>query len=197
MSMNNSGIVNGNSYVIRVWSMVAIAWLDADSRGQSRSVDYLCTLILDPRIFILLGRGTHLVYGAVGPIGIRVHILLRGSWSQMDSTWIYTPLQLTDLVYLSRMSMPMGFIVNRGVIFGAVIGKIVRSRIPKETGLALSFAAAEAVVLHVHGFGIVLNDGGVSYTHVSRFIALGGRFRLRPTYFDEGIPKRDHGFGTY
>ena len=96
MSMNNSGIVNGNSYVIRVWSMVAIAWLDADSRGQSRSVDYLCTLILDPRIFSLWGRGTHLVYGVVGPIGIRVQILLRVSWAQMYSTWIYTPLQLTD-----------------------------------------------------------------------------------------------------
>ena len=83
------------------------------------------------------------------------------------------------------------------MIFGAVIGKIVRSRIPKETGLALSSAAAEAVVLHVHGFGLVLNDGVVSYTHDSRFIALGGGFRLRLTHFDEGVPKRDHGFGTY
>ena len=88
MSMNNSGIVNGNSYVIRVWSMVAIAWLDADSRGQSRSVDYLCTLILDPRIFSLWGRGTHLVYGVVGPSGIRVHTLIRGLRARMDSTWI-------------------------------------------------------------------------------------------------------------
>ena len=78
----------------------------------------------------------------------------------------------------------MSFMVKRGVLFGAVIGKIVRARNPKETELTLSFAAAEPVVLHVHGFGLVLNDGVVSYTHGSRFIALGGGFRLRPNHFD-------------
>ena len=82
-------IINGNGYVISLWSMVAIAWLAADSRGQSWSVDYLCTLVLDPRTFSLWGRGTHLVHGVVGPSGIMVHILLIVSWARTDSTWIY------------------------------------------------------------------------------------------------------------
>ena len=90
----------------------------------------------------------------------------------------------------------MGFLVKRGVIFGTVIGKIFRYRSPKETRLALRFAAAELVVFQVHGFGLALNDGVISNTHGSRVIALDGRFMLRPTHFDEGIPKRDHGFGT-
>ena len=75
--------------MISIWSMVAIAWLAADSRGLSRSVGYLCTLVLVPWTFSLWGRVTHLVRGVVGLIGIREQILLMGSWDQMDSTWIY------------------------------------------------------------------------------------------------------------
>ena len=90
----------------------------------------------------------------------------------------------------------MGFIVNRGVIFGAVIGKIVRSRSPKETELTLSFAEAEPVVLHVRGFCLALNYGVVRYTHGSGVIALDGGFGLRSTHFDEGISKWNHGLGT-
>ena len=86
--------------------------------------------------------------------------------------------------------------VKKGVISGVLIGKIVRARSPKETELTLSFATAKPVVLHVHGFGLELNDGVVSYTHGSRLIALDGVFRMQPTHFDEGIPKRDHGLGT-
>ena len=56
--------------------------------------------------------------------------------------------------------------------------------------------AAEPVVLHVHGFCLALNDGVISYTHGSRVIALDGGFRLRPTHFDEGILKWNHGLGT-
>ena len=90
----------------------------------------------------------------------------------------------------------MGFMVKRGIIFGAIIGKIVRARSPKETESTLSFVASEPVVLHVNGFCLALNDGVVSYTHSSRVIALDGVFRLRPTHYDEGIPKCNHGLGT-
>ena len=90
----------------------------------------------------------------------------------------------------------MGFMVNRGMIFGAVISKVVRARTPKETELTLSFAAAEPVVLHAHGFCFALNDGVVSYTHGSRVITMDGGFRLWSTHFDEGISKRNHGLGT-
>ena len=62
--------------------------------------------------------------------------------------------------------------------------------------LTLSFVAEDPVVFHVHGFGLALNDGVVSYTHGIGVIALDGGFRLRPTYFNKGILKRDHGFGT-
>ena len=90
----------------------------------------------------------------------------------------------------------MGFMVKRGVIFGAVVGNIVRARILKEAELTLSFAAAEPVVLYVNGFCLVLNDGVVRYTHGSRVITLDGGFRLRPTHFNEGIQKCNHGLGT-
>ena len=92
--------------------------------------------------------------------------------------------------------MPMGFMVKKGVISGVLIGKIVRARIPKEAELILSFAEAEPVVLRVHGFCLALNDGVVRYTHGSGVIALDGVFRLRPTHYDEGIPKCNHGLGT-
>ena len=82
-----------------------------------------------------------------------------------------------------------------GLVFCAVIGKIVRARSPKETELILSFAAAEPVVLHVHGFCLALNDGVVRFTHGSGVIALDGAFGLRPTHFDEGILKWNHGLG--
>ena len=80
--------------------------------------------------------------------------------------------------------------------FCAVIRLIVRYRIPKEAESALSFAAADPVVLHVHGFCLALNGGFFRYTHDSGVIALDGGFRLRPTHFDEVIPKCNHGLGT-
>ena len=94
------------------------------------------------------------------------------------------------------MIIPMGFMVKGGVIFCAIVCNIFRSRIPKELELTLIFAAAETVVLHVHGFCLALNDGVVRYTHSSGVIALDGGFRLRSTHFDEGIPKWNHGLGT-
>ena len=68
----------------------------------------------------------------------------------------------------------MGFMVQGGMIFCAVIGKIVRARSPKEAELTLSFMSAEPVVLHVHGFCLALNDGVVRYTHGSGVISLDG-----------------------
>ena len=82
------------------------------------------------------------------------------------------------------------------MIFCAVFDKIVRARSPNEVESTLSFAAAEPVVLHVHVFCLALNDGVVRYNHGSGVIALDGGFRLRPTHFDEGIPKWNHGLGT-
>ena len=93
--MKRSAIVGGNSYVISLWSMLAIAWLAANSCSQSWSVGYLCTLVLVPRKFSLWGRVTLSVCGVVGPSGIRLHILLRRSWAQMDYTWIYNLVHIT------------------------------------------------------------------------------------------------------
>ena len=90
----------------------------------------------------------------------------------------------------------MGFMVKRGVIFGAVIGKIVRARSPKETEFTLSFAAVEPVVLRVHGFGITLDDGFIRNTNHSGVIALDGRSGLRPTHLNKVLTNLDHGFGT-
>ena len=86
--------------------------------------------------------------------------------------------------------------VKGRMIFCAVVGKIVRARIQKEAEFTLSFAAAEPVVLYVHGFCLALNYGVVRYTHGSGFISLDGGFRLRPTHSDKGIPKWNHGLGT-
>ena len=88
--MKKSAIVDGNSYVISLWSMVEIMWLAADSCGQSQSVGYLFKLVLVTRAYSSWGCVTHSVRGVVGPSGIRVHIVLMRSWARMDSTWIYT-----------------------------------------------------------------------------------------------------------
>ena len=90
----------------------------------------------------------------------------------------------------------MGFMVKGGMIVCAVVGFFFRARSPKEAELNLRFAAAEPVVLHVHGFCLALNDGVARYTHGSGVIALDGGFRLQPTNFYEGITKWNHGFGT-
>ena len=63
------------------------------------------------------------------------------------------------------MGRPMGFMIKGGVIFGAIIGKIIGIRSPKEPELALSFTATEPVVLHVYGFGLTLDDGVISNTN--------------------------------
>ena len=90
----------------------------------------------------------------------------------------------------------MGFMVNGGMNLCAVIGKIFRARIPKEAELTLSFAAAELVVMHVHGFCLVLDDGVARYTHGSGVITLDGGFGMRATHFDEFISEWNHGLGT-
>ena len=82
--------------------------------------------------------------------------------------------------------------VKGGVVFCAVVGKIVRARIPKKAEFTLSFPEAEPVVLNIHGFCLALNYGVVRYTHGSGVISLDGGFRLRPTHFDEGILKWNH-----
>ena len=61
----------------------------------------------------------------------------------------------------------MVFMVMGGMVFCAVISNIFRARSPKEAGLTLSLAAADPVVLRVHGFCLALNDGVVRYTHGS------------------------------
>ena len=74
------------------------------------------------------------------------------------------------------MGRPMGFIIKGGVVFCAIIGHIVGTRIPKEPELALSFAEADPVVLHVHGFGLLLDYGVIFNTNCSGVITLYGSF---------------------
>ena len=83
------------------------------------------------------------------------------------------------------------------MVFGAIIGKIVGTRSPKEPELALIFAAAELVVLHVHGFGLTFYDGFISNTKCRGVITLNGIFGMRPTYLQKGLKNLDHGFGAY
>ena len=94
------------------------------------------------------------------------------------------------------MGSPMGLMIKWGAIFGAIIGNIVGTRSPKGPELALRFAAAEPVVLYVHGFGITLYDGFIRNTNCSGVITLDGRFGLRPTHLDKGLKNLDHGFGA-
>ena len=90
----------------------------------------------------------------------------------------------------------MGFIIKGGGGGCAIIGNIVGTRIPKEPELALSFGAVDPVVLHVHGFGFVLDDGVIVNTNCSGVITLYGRFGMRPTHLDKGLKKLYHGFGA-
>ena len=82
------------------------------------------------------------------------------------------------------------------MVFCAIIGKIVGTRSPKEPELTRSFAAAEPVVLHVHGFGFALDDSVLSNLNCGGVITLDGRFGLRTTHLDKGLTKLDHGFGA-
>ena len=90
----------------------------------------------------------------------------------------------------------MGLMIKAGVVFGAIIRKIIGTRSPKEPELTLIFAAAEPLVLYFRGFGLTLNDGIIRNINFSGVIALDGRFWLRPTNLDKGLTKLDHGFGT-
>ena len=83
------------------------------------------------------------------------------------------------------------------VVFGAIIGNIFGTRSQKELELVLSFAVGQPMVLHVHGFGLTLDDGVISKTNYSGVITLGGIFGMRPTHLDKGLTKLDHGFGAY
>ena len=94
------------------------------------------------------------------------------------------------------MGRHMGLMIKGGVIFCAIIGNIVGTRSAKEPELALSFTAAESVVLHVHCFGFELYDCVIGNPNCSVVITLYGRFRLRPTYIYKGLTKLDHVFGA-
>ena len=87
--------------------------------------------------------------------------------------------------------------IKGGVIFGAIIGKIIGTRSLKEPELALSFTAAEPVVLYVHDFSLTLDDGVIRNTNCSGVITLDGIFGLRPTHINKGLTKLEHGFGAY
>ena len=82
------------------------------------------------------------------------------------------------------------------MIFFYIIGKVVGTRSPKTLELILSFMAVEPVVLHVDGFGFVLDDGVISKSNCGGIITLNGIFCLRPTHIDKGMTKLDRGFSA-
>ena len=82
------------------------------------------------------------------------------------------------------------------MIFGAIIGKIVGTRSPKKTELALRFVASEPVVLHVHGFVLIMDDVVISNTNYIGVITLDSRFGMRENHLDKVLTKLDHGFGA-
>ena len=90
----------------------------------------------------------------------------------------------------------MALMIKGGVIFCAIVGKIVGTRIPKELELTLSFTAAEPVLMHVYGFGFALYDGVVSNPKCSGVIKPDRRFGMMPTHLDKVLMKMDHGFGA-
>ena len=95
------------------------------------------------------------------------------------------------------MGRPMGFMIEGGVIFCAIIGNIVGTRIQKEPESTLRFMVAEPVILHVHGFGFALDDVVSSNNNYSGVIIMDSTFGLRPTHIDKVLTKLDHGFGAY
>ena len=92
------------------------------------------------------------------------------------------------------MGRPMGFMIKEGVVFCAIVGKIVGTRSPEKPELALCFTEAEPVVLHVYGFDFTLDDGVISNHNCGGFITLDGRFGLRPTHIDKSLKNPDHFF---
>ena len=107
----------------------------------------------------------------------------------------------TLAVNIVRMITPYGYAYwlhdkAEGVIFVAKIGKIVCTSSPKEPELALIFVAAEPVVLHLHGFGLTLDDVIIRNINCSGVITLDGRFGMRPTHLDKGLKNLDHGSGA-
>ena len=50
--------------------------------------------------------------------------------------------------------------------------------------------------MHVHGFGVALDDGVISNPNCSGVITLDGRFGMRLTHLNKGLTNLEHGFGT-
>ena len=52
------------------------------------------------------------------------------------------------------------------------------------------------MVLHVHSFGLTLDDCVLINTNCSAVITLDGVFGMSSTHLDKGLTKPDHGFGS-
>ena len=48
------------------------------------------------------------------------------------------------------LDLPLGEVVDWGIVLGDVVAKIVRARCPEVSELALSISASDPVELHVH-----------------------------------------------
>ena len=70
------------------------------------------------------------------------------------------------------MNGSLGFMVNRIIVFGAVIPLVCCSWIPVELELALGFMAAEPPQAHVHGFDALGYSGEVDGANRSSVVSL-------------------------
>ena len=68
--MKKSAIVGGNRSVISLCSIKSTALQAVNSRGLSRSVGYLCSLVLIPQTFNSWGRGNEWDQGTAHTYGI-------------------------------------------------------------------------------------------------------------------------------
>ena len=72
------------------------------------------------------------------------------------------------------MGRAVGFVIEGRMMFGAVVSPVEVARGPVEVALALGVAAAEPVETHVHGLGLLGDDGLVGDSDGGGVVGLEG-----------------------
>jgi hypothetical protein len=90
------------------------------------------------------------------------------------------------------MQALMGFVVGVRVVFGMVVGPVLRACVPVITKLILGCTAMGPPKLHIHHLGPAGDNSFVGNSHCYRVICLGRTFWLGPTRGGEGLVVGNH-----
>jgi hypothetical protein len=98
----------------------------------------------------------------------------------------------THQVPVTCMQASTGFVVGNRVVFGVLVGPVLRACIPVIAKLILGCAATEPPKSHIHHLGPAGDNCFVSNSRCCRVICLDRTFWLGPTHGDEGLTMGNH-----